>query len=295
MDEIYVVHVTRGCNADCKYCYEADSDRSIRYSEEEVVSYCKSIISNRRTADRFNIEFIGGEPTLAVNNIIAAYNIFERLAPKIVQKYIITTNGILTPDPIIDLLKKDSRFKWSVSIDGGHFANSLRVDKLGYGLLERSLRSFDKIKEAGIPDEQISVHLVSHPYNIYLLENSIEFLYNKGFRNIGVGIIEKSMSIGKEFCDRYLEEFAKVSKRIHAGEFKDINIDVFSHIKPRDDRRFYIKDKDGKLLGESYGRSGDDITASKEYDPVQGTSKVTDLITIIKEVAYYKHLEGIYE
>jgi len=294
MIETYVVHVTRACNADCKYCYERDSDRTIKYSTEEIENYCSTLLDNR-TSNEFNIEFIGGEPMLAVENMIAAYNLIEEKAPHEVVNYFITTNGIYLPDKALEFIQSDKRVKWAVSIDGNQFANSLRVDKFGKNLLDRSLASFKKLKEAGIQDEQISVHLVTHPYNVYLLENSISFLYEQGFRHIGVGVIEKTMEIGKEFSDRFIQEFSKVSKKIHNNELPDAHIDLLSHIKPRQDRRFYIRDKNGKLLGESYGRSGDDITNSNEFDPVEGRSNLTDFIPILKEIVYYRHVEGIYD
>jgi len=292
MNETYVVHVTKECNCDCKYCYE--KDKSSIYTWSEVKTYLNNIIKHR-TSNEFSIEFLGGEPCMAFNNI---KNTIEYLKNQgeiegfHVESFVITTNGTILTDEMIELLVHNKNIIWSVSLDGNEFMNCLRVFKdNGENTYSTVIGNLKKLLNR-IHDNQYSVHMVTHPFNIGYLEEGISHLYDIGIKNIGVGTIESTITIGKEYCDCYISELKKVSDNIVGGKYSDLYVSVLDTLKPRSDIRFYIKDDSGKTLGETYGRSKNDITSKNSetgLNSFAATSPLGSLIEDIRETVYRYH------
>lgn len=285
--ETYVVHVTKQCNMDCVYCYE--KDKTSTYSWEEIKDFIDNIIKYR-TSDEFTIEFLGGDPMMAWEYIQKSYEYIEIEKPEVnVISYVITTNGTILPEAVLDYLSKNKKFVYAISMDGTKTANQLRVMKDGHK------NSYDivvnNINKLQVHNVRYSVHIVCHLYNVHLLYNSICHLYAIGVRHIGVGTIESTMIIDDQYCDRFIEELKKVSLDIKCGVLKYLNIDLFQNLKSYDDVRSYIYDETGKTIGETYGRSGEDITHKSEYPVNRCTAKntISDMIYYIRKTVYDYH------
>lgn len=291
MQERYVIHVTKQCNMACTYCYE--KDKTSTYAKDEVVQVALNIAKNCKD-ESFGIEFLGGEPMLAFDYIQAVYEALENQYPNKVSSYVITTNGTILNDDVIKFLKENPKMYFAISMDGTRWANQLRGMKNGvnsFDVVVANIKYFIK----KLDTKQLGVHIVTHPYNVGSTFNSIKFLYNLGVRNIGVGTVESTINIDAQYCDRFVAEMQKVSNAIHNGKFKDLTIDLFDNPKPEDDQRYYIYDpKTGKTIGESYGRTKNDITNTKIYDSVQVSSPIGDIIVALRHCVYANHIATIH-
>lgn len=291
--ERYVIHVTKECNCDCLYCYE--DDKTSIYTWEEVKELIDKIVQYR-TSDEFGIEFLGGEPTLRWDLIKKSYEYMENIPDINVVDYVVTTNGTVMNEEIADYLNKNKKIRFAVSMDGHKWANQLRVFK------ESRENTYDKVmgnikflKKYGV---ESSVHIVSHPYNIGFLSESIDHLYKQGIKNVDIGTVEKTIKIDEDYCDRFIKELDIVSQRIVDGTYPDLNIGLFNWLKPYEDVRSYIQDpKTGKVIAESYGRSGEDITHANDYDVIRCDNKneIGEMIYHIRKTVYDNHQRRLRE
>lgn len=286
MKERYVIHVTKDCNMNCTYCYEKDKTSS--YTKEEILNLCRQIADNCED-EQFGIEFLGGEPLLAFDNIKAVYEVLEKEYPGRVSDYVITTNGTILTDEIIDFLEENQRVVYAISMDGTKWANQMRCFKNGKNSFEVVMENMKKALSA-VGVQQVCVHMVTHPFNVASLYSSVKFLYETGIRNIGIGTVESTMDIDDRYCNRFVTEMDKVSCAIVSGELQSLSIDILDSVKPKSDVRTYIRDpKTNKVVGESYGRAGDDITHTDAFNSVPTYSPIGDVICSLRECVYKNH------
>ena len=291
--ERYVIHVTKECNLNCLYCYE--KDKTSKYTWSEVKSFIDKLLKYR-TSDEFGIEFLGGEPMLAWDLVRRSYEYLEKVKDVNVVDYAITTNGTIMTDKIADYISKNPKLMFAVSLDGHLHSNQLRVFK------ESNINSYNKVmeniellKNYGV---ESSVHITSHPFNIGFLSDGIFHLYNQGIRFVDVGTVESTMKIDKSYCDRFIQELNIVSQRIIDGTYENLSIGLFNWLKPFEDIRSYIKDPEtGKIIAESYGRSGKDITHAGEYEVIRCDQKdeVSEMIYHIRKTVYDNHQKRLKE
>lgn len=290
--ETYVVHVTKLCNMNCYYCYE--QDKTSTYTWEEVKEYVDKIIENR-TDDVFHIEFLGGEPMMAWDIIKKAYEYIEIEYHDVVEvdSYGITNNGTILTDEQAEYLSNNKRLTYAISLDGHKWANQLRVMKDGTNSYDIVIKNIEKCKEYGI---DFNVHMTTHPYNIAFLEEGIWHLYDRGVRRFGIGTVESTIDIDEHYGKSFVEKLNRVSKKIVKENIKDIHIDLFEYIKSKDDVRTYIHDENGKLIGESYGRSGSDISDRDDLYNIRKSSgdyPIGELIYSIRKQVYLNHQKNL--
>ena len=287
MQERYVIHVTKKCNMSCIYCYE--KDKTSKYTKDEVVNTAITIASKCKS-DKFSIEFLGGEPMLAFDIVKAVYEALEKEYANRITDYVITTNGTILNNEILSYLKNNPKIYFAVSIDGTRWANQLRVLKNGknsFDIVQHNIKTF--IKHNG--GNQIGAHIVTHPYNIGNLFNSVKYLYDIGIRNIGIGTVESTIRIDNNYCNRFVKEMLEISKAYKNNEFNGLVIDLLHNPKPENDQRYYIKDhKTGKVIGESYGRAHNDITISNIYNSIAVTSDLENVIISLRKCVYLNHI-----
>jgi len=287
MKETYVIYVSGDCNCDCAYCYLKNHDDTGEYTWPKAKEYIDTITSYNND---FNIEFLGGEPMLNSRLIQQVVDYLEAMPYTNVGSYTITNNGTIIDDTLIQLMRKNKKVKWMASMDGTKWANQLRYTKERVNTHDMVIDNFKKLLNTdNIELSQLGIHMVTHPYNIYLLADSIQHVYNLGFRHIGIGTVESTIEIGKEYCDLYISELDKVSQSIITGNYPGIYIDVLNGLKPRSDIRHYIKDKDGTIIGETYGRQKGDITDHNHYHVDEVHSDIGSLIEDIREIVYNTH------
>lgn len=289
--ETYVVHVTKECNCDCLYCYE--DDKTSKYSWKGIKDFLDNLV-RYATVKNFTIEFLGGEPMLRWDYIKKVYNYMEEKKKSVtVESYTITTNGTIMSDEIAQYLKEHPKLHFAISMDGHKHSNQFRIFKDSrINTYDVVMENIKILKKYDIP---FNIHIVSHLYNIGYLSESIDHLYRNGIKSIDVGTIEKTMKIDKEYCDRFIKELNIVSKKIVDGKYPGLNIGLFNWVKPRDDIRSYIKDDDGKVIGESYGRVGEDITHKDVYKTHRCVERTTvgDMIYNIRKTVHDNHQQRL--
>lgn len=291
--ERYVIHVTKECNCDCLYCYE--KDKTSKYTWDEIKEFIDNIIKFR-TSNEFGIEFLGGEPMLAWDYIRKSYEYLEANPEVNIPSYIITTNGTIIDEESADYISKNKKFVFAISLDGHLHANQLRVFKNSRkNTYDTVMNTIEFLRKYGV---EACIHMVTHPYNVAYISDSIEHLYRKGIRNIDIGTVESTILIDEDYCNRFIKELDIVSQKIVSGEYKDLRIGLFEWLKPYTDIRTYIKDpKTGKTIGESYGRSGDDVTSTNNYAIQKCTekSKISEMIYFIRKTVYDNHKKRVKE
>ena len=280
MKETYVIHVTKKCNMNCLYCYE--QDKSSEYTFDEIKINIDNIFNS--LDEKVVIEFLGGEPMLSFDLIQQAFYYMEENYNNYINGYIITTNGTIINQEIIDFLKNNKkRIYFTISLDGDKFSNQLRL--IGdYNSYDTVVDNVKKLLRNRCP---VSIHMVTHNLNISWLESNIIHLYSLGIRNIGIGTVESTMEIDDSYWRIFKSEIRKVSS--FAKSHNDLHIDLLDGLKPKNDVRTYYKDKDGKTVFEDYGRAKNDINLGnvKKYESSGG--KASDKIYNIREYAYKYH------
>lgn len=286
--ERYVIHVTKLCNMECSYCYE--KDKTSTYTWDEIENLCRNIIKSNINNQPYSIEFLGGEPMLAFDYVKKSVELFKKEDPNNAKYFIITSNGTIVNNDLIHFLLNNSNVTFAISLDGSKFANRLRLLKSNkqnsYDLVTYNIK---KLLMYGVSKNQISVHMVTHSFNSEYIYESIEDIYSMGIRIISVGTVENAIAIGHTYQQTFIFQMQLVADSILNGTFKDLYIDLFEDFdisKPRN--RIYIKDKNGKMLGESYGEMSNDVTHTNIYNSSLTTSDLTDIIfNIRKKVCLY--------
>jgi sulfatase maturation enzyme AslB (radical SAM superfamily) len=288
--EHYVIHTTKICNCDCLYCYE--DDKTSEYTWDEVRILIDNIIKYNKDKE-FTIEFLGGEPLLAFDIVKKCYDYLENVEEVNIPFYCITTNGTILNPSIIKFLCENKKIGFFASIDGHKFANQLRLLKSNrVNSYDIAMANLEHVQEL-IGTKRSGIHMVTHPYNIAFLYDSIEYLYNKGVRFIGIGTIEKTIQIDNNYCSRFISELKRVSDDIVRGKFIDLNIDILNSLKPKSDIRHYIKDQTGKVIAETYGRTNNDITNTTIYNSYPTSSNLSNIIYEIRSKVYNYHQNNI--
>lgn len=281
--ETYVVHVTKECNAFCKYCYE--DVKTGTYTWEDIRTFLDGIITHAK--EPFQIEFLGGEPMLAFAHVKNAVR-YIRSKTDLACKFIITTNGTVLTREALTYLKENPDVNFVISLDGHKYANFMRVLKDGintYDIVEENILRL--LKE----DVKVGLHIVTHPYNIAFLSRSIDHLYRLGIREMGIGTVEKTIRITKTYCERFVNELGLISKRICAGDYPGLLIYELEYLKPSSDVRTYLRDAEGRVVGETYGRVTGDVTEAGLYDVQRCAEKteISEMIQSIRQVVYTEH------
>ena len=291
--ERYVIHVTKACNMECLYCYE--KDKTSKYSWEEIEELCKNIVENNKDKRNYSVEFLGGEPMMAFDNIKKAVEYFNENDPTHAEYFIITTNGTIITKDLIKFLKNNENVMFSISLDGIPEANEQRIMKLdganSYDLVTYGIKV---LFLNDIPTEQIAIHMVTHPFNCKMICRSIEDFYSLGIRNISVGTVENSLAVGPGYEENFKAQMYKVAEKIIGGELKGLYIDLFDSFDPENQKkRIYIRDENGKMLCESYGVMENDITRTNYYDSKYVVSDLGDYIFNLRRdvCLYYRKLK----
>lgn len=295
MKERYVIHVTKKCNCNCLYCYE--KDKMSTYTWEEVKELIDGIVKYNKS---FGVEFLGGEPAMAFHLIQQSYEYLESMNDIFVSDYVITTNSTILTEEMLDFLKTNKKVYWSASLDGTKYMNQLRVFKepSNNGAPQNTYDVVvDNLKKLlyNIDIDRIHVHMTTHPYNVAFIDRGVGHLYSLGIRHIGIGTVESTIKIGREYAEDFISQLDIVSKKIINGTYQNLKIDLFEWIKPKEDKRSYLFNSEGKLIGESYGRVENDIVSNSNYKTVLGTSPLQNMIYEIREYVHLRHKENLNE
>lgn len=279
-NETYVVHVTRKCNMNCLYCYE--DDKTSVFTWKEIEEYLTNLLSY--APENFMIEFLGGEPMLEFEHIRKTVAFVGDRC----KNYTITTNGTILEQHHIDWLLQHPEVRFAISVDGPGASNMFRLTKENKSSWPICKENIKTLHDVGIYP---TIHIVTHPYNVAYLYDTVRVLYSLAIRTIGMGTVEKTIRIDQRYCDEFIRQHQQISQSIINGTFKDLHIDVLNSLKPESDVRTYIRDDVGKVIGETYGRAKGDIS-DQEYYAVQKceqSDEVGQMILNIRRTVYENH------
>jgi len=131
----------------------------------------------------FRVGFFGGEPLMKWQLIkdIVAYTNKKAKRYKFVPNYVLSTNGTIINNKILDFLKQNN-FRISFSLDGdveNHNMNRKCID--GKNRFNDILDNLEKYKKQALPIQLVSV---VDPTNVHNLFKTIKFLTNLGINYI---------------------------------------------------------------------------------------------------------------
>lgn len=181
--------VTHQCNLRCTYCYE--TNKSDRVMSLETAKRCvdllfqedarESELINDKVAHGLIIEFIGGEPLLAIELVDQIMSYFLSEAVKRDHRWAtnyminISTNGTLGDDEKVQrfMRKYQGRLSLGVTIDGDKKAHdACRVDLAGNGSYDRAIKLF---RQSGSAKDRSTKYTVA-PGNVKILAESVRHL-----------------------------------------------------------------------------------------------------------------------
>lgn len=280
MNETFVLHITKLCNLNCFYCYE--KDKSSTYSLNDLKHTVDSFFQTSG-GNVVHVEFLGGEPLLEFTKLHSVHRYMEVKYGDRIESFTITSNGTILSDDIINFLRVNPKVHLAISMDGTEFANQLRVDKDGVNSYNRVVENIDLLRKANL---DITVHIVTHPYNVAYLCDSVHYLHDLGVKSFGIGTVESTLKIDFDYCDTFKKQIDKLIPYVIE---KSINVDLFEYLKPTTDVRTYIYDKvTGALVFETYGRIKDQFLDESKYRIKRCTEhdSITEMIHDIRRYAY---------
>ncbi len=232
-------HLTSRCNLRCRYCYanpSEDTDMTFDTVKSAISLSLKSL-ADKPSDQSLGIIFFGGEPLLKLNLIKQTTAHCKDIQQKTGQTFHfkITTNGTLLDEEFMTN-PKTSDILIALSHDGIREAHDTnRVDSQNKG-------TFDRL------DPVIDVLLKHHPYapvmkvttpnTVPYFAESVEYLYNRGFKYLICSLdyssdwTEKDMaSLAKQYkklSNWYYRETVKEEKFY----FSPFEVKISSHIYP---------------------------------------------------------------
>ncbi len=235
-------HLTHACNFRCKYCFAwAEEDHGqMRRMPREVIDASVKKIMEENPVDRLLIDFHGGEPFVAYDDMVYVIKSFREYNEKHNKKkqlrFICQTNGsLLTLEKVKAL--KEINCCLGLSLDGPqHVQDENRVFNDGSGTFNAVMERYWELKKEGLEPGTLSV--IHDPVN-YM--NVLEFLIND-LKKFNVRI-NYSAYIGRateelDFPHGRAETFAR-----YYLEMVDYIIDYVLKNK----KRFILKDLDSQI------------------------------------------------
>lgn len=175
----YTLHLTSSCNMACNYCYVKHEKTSMEWETAR-----KAVdMAAKGSSKSKGIIFFGGEPLLSRDIIYQTVEYCRWLEDKENTKFHfkITTNGLLLDEDFIEFSLRENLFI-ALSHDGIREAHDMhRADNNGEGTFGRLENKIDMLLKAR---PYAPVMMVVNPDTVSFFSDSVEYLYEKGFRYI---------------------------------------------------------------------------------------------------------------
>ena len=308
--------VTDGCNLACTYCYQINKHNNFMPFET-----AKKFIDMLLTADADSneyvnpkecagviIEFIGGEPFLAIDLIDEITDYFIKTMIEMrhpwATRYMISicSNGLLYFDPRVQkyIRKHLHHLSFSISIDGNkELHDSCRVDFDGdgsYDIAMKGVRHFIDVLGGSMGSK-----MTLAPQNVHHTYKAAVSLIENGYREINLNCVYEEGWVAADALVLY-EQLKMITDYLLENGFDDTNIymsifvDTFFRPKePSDVQNWCFKagtsimSPIGNIFIEDIKEGDEVISASGQCNVV---SKIMKKVT--KETATL-HASGIFE
>ncbi|MBI4822589.1 MAG: radical SAM protein [Deltaproteobacteria bacterium] len=179
-------HLTHNCNLRCVYCYTGDKLGAGMSTETAGRAVDFALSEARRSKSTLlEVVFFGGEPLLKRDLLVGIMDQVIAQRGGLETSFKMSTNGLLLDDELLaELIRR--RVFISVSIDGRpETQDTQRIDARGMGTSGRIERIIPKLLEA---NPCTNVTCVITPSSACRLDESVEWLYDAGFRYISTAL-----------------------------------------------------------------------------------------------------------
>ena len=230
------LHITTGCNLNCKYCY---SPPVSGYSMTEDTARQAVDFGTKLNPENLGVIFFGGEPLLHKDLIKSTVEYCKSLESKYGYRYHfkITTNGTLLDEDFLNYAKT-SRIAIAISCDGTREANDKnRLQKYSCG-------SFDLI------EDKMALLLKYQPYSHVLMTTtpdtvqyyfaSFKYLIEAGFRYIVSSLDysgnweDRHLKIYQEQLEKIAVLYEELTLKEHKFYFSPFEMKLASYIRTED-------------------------------------------------------------
>jgi uncharacterized protein len=208
--------VTEDCPLACTYCYEKHKSNK-KMSFDVVRKGIDLIFDNEKlngyydinNIDGFIIDFIGGEPFVAIDVIDYATEYFKQKAYSVNEsiyynsKFSISSNGVLYRTPEVqDYVRKNfGKLSLGISLDGNkQLHDSCRVFKDGRGSYDLAA---DALKDVVSKNEYATTKMTLSPDNIIYTFEAIKSLYE----DIGLHFVNANCVFESGWTDEHAKIF----------------------------------------------------------------------------------------
>jgi uncharacterized protein len=150
--EQITLQVTQNCNLRCDYCAYSGRYSNRKHSVKKMSLYtaCKAVdflVKHSRCTTRSVVGFYGGEPLLEIALIKNVISYIEDTYEGKEFNYVMTTNGTLLSDDIVDYLV-EKKFSLMISLDGPeNIHNKNRCFVNGIGSYQMIMKNLSRLKE----------------------------------------------------------------------------------------------------------------------------------------------------
>lgn len=229
------LNVNQICNLKCTYC-AAGGDGTYgepmnKISVEKTLPQLKFFLSQLKPGQRFGISFVGGEPLLHPEAILAIHNYVFEIAEqmKVRPSLQIVTNGTLLTGKTLEIVRS-MKVKITFSIDGSkEYNDKARPTKNGQSSTDLTVAGITSILENRGNVERIGLSAVCSKDSPSMLNtyNFFETL-NPDWYDFTMAYSENSPELQARFIQE-LNEIAKLAYNA-GGEQKLRKIEYFNHI-----------------------------------------------------------------
>ncbi len=175
------LNVTQICNLKCTYCAAGGDgtygDPVTRIDVEKTLPQLKYFLEKLPSGSQFNLSFVGGEPLLYPEGMKAIHDYIqtEGAARGISCKYMVTTNGTLITESVLEILKT-MKIHITVSLDGtANINDSVRPSKDGKGSTAQTLNGIKSLVSIRSSLASIGISGVYSATNLSVKESYLFF------------------------------------------------------------------------------------------------------------------------
>lgn len=160
------LNVTQICNLHCTYCAAGGDgtygEAVVKLSVEKTLPQLQLFMSRLEAGDTFHITFLGGEPLLYPEALVAIhnYNLLMTAGRQIELSYSIITNGTLITEEMLRLLSP-LKAQYTLSFDGPKdIQDKMRPQKNGGSSFEQTMRGFELLLQHKEWRSRLLIHSV---------------------------------------------------------------------------------------------------------------------------------------
>lgn len=196
-----VLAPTMRCNFSCSYCFERDAQKIGSMDRDTQIQLVELVREKARTSKRFDVQWFGGEPLLALDIIEDLSQRFQEICSSrgIVYEATMLTNGYCLTPEVIGKLGKLRMAALHITLDGTPETFAVRK-----GLSRASSRAFYKRLFSLIPQMLVQIPSLVIRINVdrdnkdeayYVVNRLKDLSLNDPKMDVRLGLIETKSSI----------------------------------------------------------------------------------------------------